>query len=133
MLRTQERPIARASAMPNWPSIAVTPQKMRSPAPTQTRAEKTSLRLGTLLVSGEVAMVAGTITKDAAATAELEVNGHHTPIDADGSFCANVRFAGKPFLTLSLETRSGESLTMEIPLRANAARPQFHSTRGQAA
>jgi hypothetical protein len=78
------------------------------------------VRLHTLFVSGELVVVSGSVTEQAAGRAELEVNGHHAPIDATGSFCVSVRLAGEPALNLSLQTETGETVTMHIPLRASA-------------
>lgn len=131
MLRTHDISKARASASPDWPSIAVASSKLRRARPTppkRTRVTKTTiLRLGTLFVAGEVVIVSGSVSEEAAASAELEINGHHAPIGAAGSFCANVRLAGEPALTLALETETGETLTMQIPLRASAVRPWVRS------
>jgi hypothetical protein len=134
---THEISKARASASPYWPSIAMASSKLcraRATPLRRTRIEKTAtLRLDTLFVAGEVAVVSGRVDEEAAAIAELEINGHHASIDATGSFCANVRLAGEPDLTLSLEMKTGEALTMEIPLRASAGQPQFQSAHARAA
>jgi len=128
MLRTHDTSKAGGSVSLDWPSIAVASSKLRRPPPTaieRARVENAALlRLGTIFVAGEVVVVSGSVSREAAATAALEINGHRVAIGSSGSFCATVRLEGEPALTLSLETETRETITMQIPVRASALRPR---------
>ena len=137
MLRTLDSSKARRSESPEWPSIALASSQLRRRRPPRlegARVERpTLLRLGTIFVASERVVVSGSVSQEAAATAVLEINGQRVPICASGSFCATVELEGEPAVTLALETERRETIAMEIPLRACAARATGSARSSQAA
>jgi hypothetical protein len=92
------------------------------------------LSLGTLFRADDSVAVSGSVSPDAAATAELTINGHRVAMSEWGNFCTTVRLRGKPVLTLSLTTENGTTITLDVPLNVSqpgAARPTpTHDTQG---
>jgi hypothetical protein len=124
MLRTLEGSELRGSEALTWPSIARASSQLRRRHPLRIEGaggtQPTLLQLGTLFVAGEVVVVSGSVSQEAAAGAKLEINGSRVPIEASGSFCASVPLEAEATLTLSLATDSPETIRMQIPLRAAA-------------
>lgn len=78
------------------------------------------LTLASLFVVGERAVVSGSVSKEAAASANLEIKGERVPLGPKGSFCATVALDGESTLTLALQTGTRKTIAMQIPLRAAA-------------